>query len=581
MSKEAVAHPDESAASSGDDEPSPSSADRGPVAQIAASWARISLLLALTAIAVRAFNLFEITSLWDDAYIFQRYAQNLLAGHGLSWHPAGEPTYGLTALLYIIPATLGRVVAGGNPSLGAILASTVCGAAFVGLTLRLLWTHTDGSVKTRAAATLLFLFCVAWSATPDHFASGMDTHFALSYLAILLIVAHRFEQVPNRRRAVVLGIVGGLAFWVRPELTSFGLAIPAAMLAFESHRDQRKLSALALAIVGAVLGLIALTNWAYFASVLPLPFYGKSMGRYGGALRQAYQGVAGQGLVEFIGYYWPLFLIVGLETTSRRRFFWRHAPPLDKAVLAATLVCLSYYWLLALPIMGMSQRFYQPAVVGLAFLAARTLGRWEKQLSGPLRSLSPAGWSIATCAALLALWATLMPKLVEEGKIFSTKISSRRFVFDPMREAAKKKDGPRSYWFKLDEFAKLPDDLVIATTEVGFLSAINPHKRIIDLAGLNDRAFAHRPFDPELLLGRYRPDLIYMPHEDYKTITEALVSSPQFANYRHLSKYHTRTRKFGVAIRLDSPHFEAMNALCDRRSSPSAAAIDKLRSYEP
>ena len=330
-----------------------------------------------------------------------------------------------------------------------------------------------------------------------------------------------------------------------------------------------------------MLGLIALTNWVYFASVLPLPFYAKSLSLYGDALHRTYRGAAGQALVEFIGYYWPLFLIVGLETTSRRRSFWRHAPPLDKAVLAATLVCLAYYWLLALPIMGMAARFYQPAVVGLAYLAARTLGRWERQLSGSLRSLSPEAWSIAACAALLALWAMLMPKLVEEGKLFSTKISTRRFVFDPQAEAARKKDGPRTYWYKLDEFAKLPDDLVIATTEVGFLSAINPNKIIIDLAGLNDRAFAHHPFDAELLLGRYRPDLIYMPHEDYRTLTETLVSSPQFAHYRHFSKYHTRTRRFGVAIRKDSRHFEAMNALCSLRSKPSKKALDKLRSYDP
>lgn len=581
MPNEAADHPDPDGPSSGGEGSPPSTPDGGPIAELVASWFRISLLVALAALAVHVYNQFEIRSLWDDAYIFQRYAQNLLAGHGLSWHPGGEPTYGLTSVLYIVPATLFRVLAGDNPSLGAILASTVSGAAFLVLFIRLLWSHTDGSPKARAVGLVLVLFCLAWSTTPDHATSGMDTQFGLAYLATLLIVAHRFEQLPTRRRAIALGFVGGLAFWIRPELISFGLAIPAAMAVLAVNGTQRRLSTLALAIVAAVLGAIALTNWVYFSSVLPLPFYGKSLGLYGDALHRAYQGAAGEGLVEFIGHYWPLFLIVGLEAASRRRKFWRHAPPLDKAVLAATLVCLAYYWLLALPIMGMGSRFYQPAIVGLAYLSTRALGRWETQLADSLRALSREVWSLVGCAALLALWALLMPTLVEEGKVFSTKISKRQFDFDRFALAAEKKDGPRTYWYKLDEFARLPDDLVIATTEVGFLSAINPNKVIIDLAGLNDRVFAHQPFDAQVLLDRYRPDLIYMPHEDYRAITEALVGSPGFAGYRHYSKFHTKTRKFGVAIRLDSPHYEAMNALCRPRSNVSTDVADKIKSYRP
>ncbi len=560
------------------DEAPPMSTTPGPIGRLLASWWRISLLAALAAIALQVFNSFEIGALWDDAYIFQRYAQHLTAGHGLAWHPGGEPSYGLTALLYIVPSTLFRLIAGGNPSLGAMLAGTVCGLAFLLLLIRLLWSHTDGNLPARSVALVLVAFCVAWSSTPLHFTTGMDTPFTLGYLVALLILGHRFERRPDRSRAIALGLVGGLAFWIRPELCSFGLAIPAAMIVLGSRGPQRKLAALALGLVVAALGLIALTNWAYFSSVLPLPFYGKSLNLYGGSLRRAYRGVAGQELVDFIGHYWPLFLVTGLEVASRRRAFWRHAPPLDKAVLAATLICLAYYWLLALPIMGMSSRFYQPAVVGLAYLTARALGRWEHQLAGSLRSWSPEAWRVAGCAALFGLWALLMPTLVDEGKVFSTKVSTRGFDFDPYAEAAKKKDGPRNYWYKLDEFAKLPDDLVIATTEVGFLSAINPNKIIIDLAGLNDRAFAQGPFDADLLLGKYRPDLIYMPHEDYKTLTKAILESRQFEGYQYYNKFHTQTRKFGVALRKDSPHFDAMNRLCRYRKGLTPDRLKRIQS---
>jgi len=577
MPEEATTQGDEGVASAGGEAPSDGTA-RGPIERLVASWWRISLLAAAAAITIQVYNLLEMGSIWDDAYIFQRYAQNLLAGHGLAWHPGGEPSYGLTALLYVVPATLFRLLAGGNPSLGAILSSLVCGGIFLVLLIRLLWCHSDAGLPARSTALVLIACCIGWSSTPLHFTTGMDTGFALGYLATLLILAHRFEQQPSQRRAIALGLVGGLAFWVRPELCTFGLAIAAASVVLGPRGQVRKQASVALGVVIAVLGLIALVNWSYFSSVLPLPFYGKSTGLYGGSLQKVYRGVAGQELVSFIGHYWPLFLVTGLEAASRRRAFWRHAPPLDKAVLAATLVCLAYYWLLALPVMGMSSRFFQPAVVGLAFLTARALGRWERQLAGSLPSWSRETWSLAAGAGLLALWALLMPTLVEEGSTFSEKVSKRKLRFDPQREAAKKTGGPREYWFKLDEFAKLPDDLVIASTEVGFLSAINPNKIIIDLAGLNDRVFAHRPFDADLLLGRYRPDLIYMPHEHYKTLNEALLASPEFDNYVHLGKYHTQTRMFGIAIRKDSRHFQAMAVLCEYRKPLLGGSFDKLKS---
>ena len=38
---------------------------------------------------------------WDDAYMFTRYADNLLATGKATWNPGGEPTYGLTSVLYL------------------------------------------------------------------------------------------------------------------------------------------------------------------------------------------------------------------------------------------------------------------------------------------------------------------------------------------------------------------------------------------------------------------------------------------------------------------------------------------------
>jgi hypothetical protein len=109
--------------------------------------------------------------------------------------------------------------------------------------------------------------------------------------------------------------------------------------------------------------------------------------------------------------------------------------------------------------------------------------------------------------------------------------------------------------------SKLPDDLVMTTTEMGFLSAMNPRKKIIDLAGLNEREFAHRPFDADRLLTDMAPDLIYMPHDDYTKMIADIQGSPAFAGYEHYDKRQLQTNKFGMAIRKDSPYYEQMHQI--------------------
>ena len=80
----------------------------------------------------------------------------------------------------------------------------------------------------------------------------------------------------------------------------------------------------------------------------------------------------------------------------------------------------------------------------------------------------------------------------------------------------------------LDRYAELPDDLVVATTEVGVLGASMPNKTVIDLAGLNTAQFAKQAFDPSALFATRRPDVIYMPHWHYVEMNEALKRDPTF-----------------------------------------------------
>ena len=97
------------------------SGDAQSLAGLSASLYRFCLVVTVAVAIAKVVNRFDIGLLLDDAYMFQRYAHNLLAGHGIAWNPGGDAVYGLTAPLFLVPAVVGNGLAGGNPSLVARL----------------------------------------------------------------------------------------------------------------------------------------------------------------------------------------------------------------------------------------------------------------------------------------------------------------------------------------------------------------------------------------------------------------------------------------------------------------------------
>lgn len=522
---------------------------------------RCTWLLAAALAGTKILSTFDASSVWDDAFMFQRYATNLLAGEGIRWNAgSAEASYGLTSLLFLVPAVATRLLTGGNTILAALLSSTLCGIAFVALTAHLVWRHVRGPRWARIATLVLAAFTFARSDTPLHFVSGMDTTFAMAYLAGLITLGCRFSEQPTRRRALALGAGAGLAFWVRPELVVFGVGVPLALAlaAARSVAEERRRAWLALGVAVASLAALLLFNRLYFHSTLPLPFYAKSTKLYGDHIYRIYRGTAGRELAMYLGHYWPLFVLIGIDLA--RRAFWRPNDPIGKGVAAATLVCIVYYALSVLPVMPHAQRFYHPPLPALVFLGGEALGRLAVRIElDPTRKLGHP----SAAPMLVLLWFWLAPPLAEAAKTYADVGAHRRWRFQ-LREHSRG-EGAQGGWFAIDKLLSLPDDLVVATTEVGLPGVLAPDKAIVDMAGLHERAFAQQPFDPEAMFGTYRPDLIYMPHPHYTRMVEALHESPGMKSYEVFSKVQLRTRDFGVALRRDSPHYPAMRAIVAER----------------
>ena len=149
----------------------------------------------------------------DDAYISFRYAENLVAGHGLVFNP-GEVVEGYTNFLWVM------LVAGLNLiGLGSVLGAKVLGGlAFAALIGLLAWAHriVPGlDERTSAVAALLTGTCGIGSRWA---LSGMEVPLVMLLVGSALLVHLRSRALPDVKGLDVLtGLLAALAMMTRPD----------------------------------------------------------------------------------------------------------------------------------------------------------------------------------------------------------------------------------------------------------------------------------------------------------------------------------------------------------------------------
>jgi hypothetical protein len=529
---------------------------------------RVGLYASLMIILIRALSFLHPSIIWDDAYMFVRYADNLLDSGSVSWNPGGPPTYGLTSMLYLVAVIPMRLLNPDNPSLAALFASFFDGAAFLALLIFLLYFFTDHRSPLGLITILLPLVIMARvSFLSFHLISGMDTTFALAYLTLFLIVCKWSERSASYSVAALMGVLGGLMFYVRPDLCLFSTLIPASMFALNPDRGPRRRAALVLALTLIIFAGLIFFSARYFHSPLPLPFYCKGVSVYGPEMVARYAGVPIKQLLYFLGSYWPFVLVIGAAIAWDPRSWLRKESSLDTGMLAATICFLLYYAFFVMQIMYYDQRFDYPTLPAILYLAARSVPRI-------VAAFEARGITVSRVPD--RAWAYVLAILI--ASLYSPAVHGY-YNFREMRELVKMstispwieyKLSRNMAWYELDHISALPDDLVIAATEVGHLAAYNPRKQIIDLTGLNDTEIAHHGFDPEKILTEQRPDFIYMPHFHYVQMNRRLEASPTFQRDYHFIPRDEIKKEWGVAIRKDSKY-------ADRLEQIIAAGLNRPR----
>jgi hypothetical protein len=542
----------------------PAASDDAPL-RISRAALIFTLLTSATVFIATILSRFHIDPIWDDAFMFQRYAYRLLVDHRVAWNPGGEPTYGLTSPLFLLVGVPLRVLSRGNQALAVMLSSSLCAVAFVAAWVWLLYRGVTASPGAKKVALVVTAYCLATSTLVDHAASGMETTFVILYATLYLLAATTAAQAATKRRAIVTGLVGGLSFSVRPELAMYTLLVPFALALLGKQPETKRLGRIALPITAGLIALNLLVNRVYFGTALPLPFYAKSLNLYGETIRKAYRGGTTNELIGFLSAFWPLFVAIGIDALRQGRRFFRAIGPIELALLVSTTILILYHWIFVLPVMAYSSRFYYPALPGLLYLAAQAIGRIAAAL--PRLEIGAAARHLAAAGAMAFLWLTLVPAAFKALKECSrVGFEGRLGRLDVERHA--KAEGPLKYWYKLDDVSRLPNDVVIASTEVGMLGVLVLDKTLIDLAGLHEKSLALAPLSGDRFFEQYKPDWIYMPHPDYAPMIESMRSSKAFAGYEEYKHTTLGTKFFGVAIRKDSRHYAALKALVTKPAAP-------------
>ena len=526
------------------------------------SWLSIAVIVAaLMTLVVSVAARFFYWYVWDDALMFPRYADNLLQRGVLAWNPGGPPTFGLTSNLYLLIVVPVRILFATSPILTMFLASVVCGVIFVGLLIGLVARETPLSVNGRLVLVAVILIPLAFNANnlARHFTSGMDTAFALAYLMLYIWLAVRFQRAFSRGSAIALGVAGGLAFAARPDLLLFTWLAPLAMALFGMSSKLRRAAWEVLALTVAITLAQMVGAFFYFGSPLPLSFFVKTAGLYGSSLSVIYHDTPSRMLWLFTQGYALVLAAAAVWLLFEVRKGIYSDMALERGLAYAAVLFILYYWFSVTQLMPFEARFYYPVLPALLWLAVCGIVATTKWLQANDRwwrwgQLAPSAVLVAGYIMLLTIeWGQLdiLRNELDHGRIGDFRLLSSYGWYQHL-------------WFKLPEFAQLPDDLVIATTDVGLPAALNPRKTIVDLAGLNETQFALTPFSAERLFAQYRPDLIYLPNLDFKERIAAIVNAPEFIAHYDLLKPEEMAGGpygLGVAIRRDGRYASQLRTI--------------------
>ena len=523
---------------------------------------------------------------FDDAYMFLRYAHNLLAGFGLRWNRGEPPVYGATSLPHVLVVALVRRLA---PRLDdAAVLQTASGAAAILFVAALVLTCARFArhpvLRGRGwiwAALLLPPLAYAEPFT-FHAQTGMDTMLAALANTALVYAALALAEAPSLARAFAAALAAYAAYLVRPDSAIYAAGIPALCLLATGARGARRRPLIAfVAALAALVAIDLLVKQRWLGTPWPLGAYAKRPWYYGG-----FAGEFTWNPFWFLNVFFagaaPFIAALVLFTTRR------------SAGLAAALLAPVAVTIVALfgvnQIMGHLGRFYFPALPFVVVAAALIFDRRLVQAAaaaGERAAGAPAPPPATLRAPFARLTGVALLFLVGERAL---SIAGARYDGRAATQALAPLDGytvpvalplPQiDSWTSSQEMAAFaraaPSGTRFAMSEHGLVGASAPDAVIIDVLGLHDREFARHGFRAAELWRR-APEVIWMPHPDHTQMVRDILDSPELWDHYD---FFPDAFSYGVAVRRDGLRAAALAVLFQERWQaiyPGYAVLDGYR----
>ncbi|HYW81577.1 MAG TPA: hypothetical protein VE890_18475, partial [Thermoguttaceae bacterium] len=305
---------------------------------------------------------------FDDSYMFLRYANNLIAGHGHAWDAGGEQVYGSTSLLHVgVVTALKYGLSGMSDARLLLLASALPGVlmlAMLVVTCGRFSTHRLLHRRYLLWSGLLMPTLALGGIVLYHHRTGMDTMLATLCNAVLIFLTLRAARKGTVRQVASVVVAGYLAFLARPDNGIYVTLFPVlCFLLLGTGLRGKQIVVFTAGMIG-VLAVDATVKWSVFGTPLPLAFYAKQHGAYAG-----YANPEGPNpfflLQTFLGVVLP-FLCVTLMLADRR------TKPILVVFFVPVALTFGYYFTVN-QIMGVAARFYMPSLPFFVVAAALML----------------------------------------------------------------------------------------------------------------------------------------------------------------------------------------------------------------
>lgn len=512
------------------------------------AWFNIVFYLVVsTAIILAAIMPLKNYGVFDDAYMFIRYAHNMLHGGTYGWN-LHDKTYGCTSVPYTFFIFALEALGLGNrttPSHLIAFSSFIWGIAALILFYRTLKLLTAGT-KWFSTPILqcIVLLVVLMPIFLPHFFSGMDTMISLFANTLLIYTLLSWRRSPTTRRLVLAALAAYFTFMVRPDNLIYAVLFPFLFL-IGYKRSPREIILLC-AVIGGLLILDTLAKWAYFGNPLPLPFYAKKSGFYIG-----YLGIARWNNMEYLTTFALSYAALPLIFYA---LVFKRASLRQVAIYLLPLILTVGYLSMAVQIMGSEARYYIPSIPFLicGLLQGLILSLPEEP-TFPLRKLV---YALTTVAALL-FCSNYLPSFYMAKKMRTAQAQASAIPKDyPTSQTTVPYDGQ---WLKArndinDFLQRYPGKIKFAASEYGYIGACNPDVPILDLCGLHSKAMATAGYNDSDLV-KFSPDLIWMVYQEYTGLYHQIVSGPYF---QQAYEFHPDLLLFGLAIKRSSPYYNAM-----------------------